>query len=177
MQQPYVMVIAGPNGSGKSTLVQTLRDVLPNNVAYVDPDAFVSTTSKASYAVAQIRAGRAALQCMDDLIRRRVSIVIESTLSGKTLALRLAEAARLEYTIHIVLLQLQSVETTVARVRNRVEQGGHDITHNDQLRRFDRCYANFASVYVDVCHTWSIYNAEHKPPRRMATGRGSLTAR
>ncbi|HYW81401.1 MAG TPA: hypothetical protein VE890_17585, partial [Thermoguttaceae bacterium] len=71
------------------------------------------------------------------------SLVIETTLSGVGFRRTLAEASRQGFMTSIVYLYVSSPDTCIARVRERVRKGGHDVPDEDVRRRFWRSLTNF----------------------------------
>jgi predicted ABC-type ATPase len=52
------------------------------------------------------------------------------------------------------------VETCVARVKERVRRGGHNVPQEDIRRRFARSCANFWHLYRKIADQWVVvYNA------------------
>ncbi len=75
------------------------------------------------------------------------SFVVESTLSGRTFQRILKKAKAAEFEITIVYLFLDSADTCVDRVHERVQAGGHDVPEPDIRRRFVRSIRNFWKLY------------------------------
>jgi predicted ABC-type ATPase len=175
MEQPFIIIIAGPNGVGKSTFARFYLELIPECVEIVDPDVIARTLTEVPENDRAIRAGRIAIERVRLLIELRFSFAIETTLSGKTLAAALLEAAGIGYYIAIKLLRVETIRVSSARVAKRVQQGGHDIPMASQVRRFTRSYDNFFTYYFDVCHEWTIYDAESEQPQLLLTGRGKLS--
>jgi predicted ABC-type ATPase len=175
MDTPYIIVIAGPNGVGKSTFGKWYLADLADCAGIVDPDAIARELMELPEQQRNIVAGRLALERIDSLITERVSFAIETTLSGKTLAAKLMHAESAGYYVILCLLQVPSVATTIQRVSLRVNLGGHNIALADQLRRFDRSYRNFHELYMEVCHEWTLYDAEQDPPRVTQRGNGGFS--
>jgi predicted ABC-type ATPase len=128
-----LIVYAGPNGAGKSTL----RDIGDDLVEVViDPDRIAREIARQATSAIQIEAGRAAIK----LFRRSVSegrtISLETTLSGQTILLRMAEAKRAGYLVELRYVALTSAEIHISRVEQRVLKGGHDIPPETIIRRF-----------------------------------------
>lgn len=174
MNTPYIIVIAGPNGVGKSTFAKWYLKGLPDCDLIVDPDAIARDLTDVPIAERNVRAGRLALGLIDSLTERWRSFAIESTLSGKSVALKLQAAARAGYRIVIIMLWVPSVSVSSRRVSRRAAKGGHDIPLDVQIRRFDRSFSNFFTIYQGVCHEWSLYDGFATLPEEIAKGRGGL---
>ena len=105
----------------------------------IDPDAIARNMSPAQAAREALRRRRLAL------LERR-SFLVETTLSG-TGIFRLMEAVRKEgYKIVLHYVSLGSPEQALARIRNRVARGGHDVPENDARRRFLRSHSNLPTA-------------------------------
>lgn len=86
------------------------------------------------------------------------SLLIESTLSGKSL-LNMIERFQdeLGYTISIVFIFLDNEEICIERIQTRVRKGGHPVPKKDVIRRFGRSIVNFWTNYREVCDRWILY--------------------
>jgi predicted ABC-type ATPase len=177
MDTPYIIVIAGPNGVGKSTFAQWYLADLPDCAGIVDSDAIARELLHLPEQQRSLAAGRIALQRIDDSISERMSFAIETTLSGKTLATKLLDAEAAGYLVVCCLLLVPSVAVTIHRVSLRVDLGVHNIPLEDQLRRFERSYRNFHELYIEVCHEWTLYDAEQTPPRITQRGNGGFSTK
>jgi len=84
-----LIVYAGPNGAGKSTL----RDIGDDLVEVViDPDRIAREISLQATAAIQFEAGRAAIKLFRRSVSEGKTISLETTLSGQTILLRMADA-------------------------------------------------------------------------------------
>lgn len=76
------------------------------------------------------------------------------------------------YRVHIAFLSLPNPELTVARVIERVRQGGHDVPEAVVRRRFIAGLRNFLDLYQGVADTWQLFdNASTDGPRLIASSR------
>ena len=131
-----VIIIAGPNGSGKTTFAsEYLRN---SDVEYISADAIaaklVSTPEEMD--TVKLQAGRLFFVEMRRLIESEKDFAVEVTLAGKGFERIISRLKRAGYTVTIVFIFLKSPEMSVARVRNRVEAGGHHVPTEDVVRRF-----------------------------------------
>lgn len=68
------------------------------------------------------------------------------------------------YRVKLIFLQLDSAEEAIARVAQRVRQGGHDIPEATIRRRFASGRENFERLYAPLVDAWVLYdNAGPKP--------------
>jgi predicted ABC-type ATPase len=157
-RSPQIVVIAGPNGAGKtSSAADLLRDTVGIEV-FVNADVIAQGLAGFRPELAAFEAGRIVLERIDELGRARADFAVESTLSGLTLARRLERLAAAGYVVHVVYLWLPSPDLAVARVRQRVEAGGHHVPEADVRRRFWRSLVNFDRVYRPLAASWRIYD-------------------
>ena len=135
-----MIVLAGPNGAGKSTLYETrVKDRRPD-VEFVNPDKIAEKlygrhpqTQDEMTAAQRLAEDRRA-----ELMRERKSLVVESTFShpSKLDLIRDAKAAGYEVLVHHV--NVLSANISVARVANRVQEGGHPVPEDKIRERYER---------------------------------------
>jgi predicted ABC-type ATPase len=141
---PWLWLLAGPNGAGKSTYA---RNLLANVEEIVGPDELAYQLSQDAPESAALQAGRLAVRRRNELLEQRRSFAVETTLSGRR-HLLLIERARSEgWSIGVIYIGLGSPDLAIARVRERVSQGGHDVPAADIRRRYQRSLGNLAIVY------------------------------
>ena len=68
------------------------------------------------------------------------------------------------YRIEIAFLRLASAELALRRIAARVRQGGHDVPVADVLRRFERGWKNFESIYKSLADAWALYDNSGERP-------------
>ena len=68
------------------------------------------------------------------------------------------------YKINVFFLWIPSSQLAVARVKDRVEKGGHNVPIGDIKRRFKRSTNKFFKDYRLLADKWILFNnAETKP--------------
>ena len=151
-----VYVIAGPNGAGKTTFA---REFLPNYAHcpnFVNADLIAQGVSPFAPEEAAIRAGRLMLAEIHRLAATGATFGFETTLSGQT-QLALWNRLRTQgYQIHLFYLWLENPDLAEARVRVRVQEGGHNIPAQTIRRRFSRSFDNFLRVHRHVADFWML---------------------
>ena len=99
-------------------------------------------------------------------------------MSGRTAAVWLKSAKESGYRIKCYFLWVRDVETTLNRVRQRVDEGGHNIEIGVSRRRFFKTLQNFFTVYRPLFDTWQLFVNDHVAPRLLAVEKdGRLVAR
>lgn len=172
---PRLIVVGGPNGAGKTSCAEILLPEGFGHVGYVNADTLAEGLSGFDPARVAALAGKIFLARIDGLLSEGRSFAMETTLSGRSHAARLARARRLGYSIEIVYVWLSSAELSQARVRERFLLGGHDIPEPALRRRYPRSVANFLRLYRPLAHVWRVYNNSGQSPRLVASGRGTDT--
>jgi predicted ABC-type ATPase len=139
---PVITVVAGANGSGKSTLTKWARDFFQSE-ANLDADAAsVDLQARESASAGRIEAGKEVLKAAKELLTKRVSFSVETTLSGNTYLRMLSEAAQLGYRTRLIYIGTRDLKINMERIEDRVRKGGHDVPLEDQRRRYGRSFAN-----------------------------------
>ena len=154
MQAKKIVIIAGPNGSGKTTFA---KEFLPNEAhcdLFINADLIAAGLSPFSPEKAAIKAGRLMLKSIDEALMKQQSFALETTLSGKGYLKMIPEWQKQGYFITLIFLQLPTVEIAIARVAERVKQGGHDIPEATIRRRFASGLTNFHQQYKAKVDTW-----------------------
>lgn len=169
-----VIIIAGPNGSGKTTFAsEYLRD--SEDTVYIGADAIAERlVSRPEEMVSvKVQAGRLFIQEIQELIQAGTDFIVEVTLAGKGFVRTISQLKNAGYTVTIVFIFLKSPETSVARVRNRVQAGGHHVPTEDVVRRFYRSKRNFWYTYKDLVDVWHLFYNSGERPQEIASGEGN----
>ncbi len=129
---PVLTVVAGPNGSGKSTLTKALDFEGRENL--LDPDVIARRLNPVDPQSVAIAAGREILRRIKLYLDARVSFAIETTLASRRTLGIIQRAKVFGFTVHLVYIGLDTSEHGSLRVRERAENGGHDVPDED-IRR------------------------------------------
>jgi predicted ABC-type ATPase len=167
---PRCIIIAGPNGAGKTTFA---REFLPKEteiVHFVNADAIAAGLSALRPEIVAVAAARIFLVELDRLANGRTSFAFETTLSGRAYVKRLAKWKRSGYRIEIAYLWINSPQLALKRIAARVRQGGHDVAHDDVLRRFGRSWTNFGRTYRSLADAWWVYDNSGITPKLLERG-------
>jgi predicted ABC-type ATPase len=153
-----VIIIAGPNGAGKTTFA---REFLPNEAGcpvFVNADLIAAGLAPFAPETAAVQAGRLMLQELARHFAARTSFAFETTLSGRGYLRMIAQWQAAGYRVKLLFLELASADEAIARVAQRVEQGGHDIPVEVIRRRFIAGRSNFERLYSPKVDAWALYD-------------------
>ena len=172
-----MVAIAGPNGAGKTTAApRLLRGALAVS-EFVNADTIAAGLSAFRPEQAAVAAGRIMLERLHDLARERETLAFETTLASRSFAPWLRELRTDGYRVHLTFLSLPSAEMALARVRERVQLGGHDVPAAVVRRRYARGLRNFFSIYGTVADTWQLFdNSNRDEYRLIASGQSNASA-
>ncbi|MFH1146418.1 MAG: zeta toxin family protein [Pseudomonadota bacterium] len=168
VQSPTVYVISGPNGAGKTTFA---NEFLPDFVhcrEFLNADLIAAGLSPFAPETQNFRAGRLLLTRIKELTKAKQDFGFETTLSGRSYVSLLSKMQTDGYSIVLFFLWLPSADLAVARVRNRVQQGGHNVPESIVRRRFEAGIRNLFQLYRPWLNAWWIYDASRLPPEIVA---------
>ena len=159
-----VIIIAGPNGAGKTTFA---REFLPNEAGcpqFVNADLIAAGLAPFAPQTAAVQAGRLMLAEMERHFAAGHSFAFETTLAGRGYLRHSRRWRATGYVVEIIFLRLTNAEEAIARVAQRVRQGGHDIPEAVIRRRFDAGLNNFRQFYGPCADAWALYdNSVNRP--------------
>lgn len=177
-EPPLVVAIAGPNGAGKTTTAPRLLQGALAVREYVNADPIAMGLSFFQAEAVAIAAGRVMLARLRALAASREDFAFETTLASRTFAAWLETLRASGYRAHLVFLSLPSADLAVARVTQRVREGGHAVPETIVRRRFRAGLRNFFSLYRPIVDTWQMLdNSDVAGPRLIASGERGLSDR
>lgn len=166
-----VLIIAGPNGAGKTNFA---TEFLPNEAdcpSFVNADSIAAGLSPFRPSSVEFRASRLMIDTIHGYAARGESFAFETTLSGRGYIRWIPLWRERGYHVKLFFLRLQTPEMAVARVRQRVSEGGHDVPEAVVRRRFRAGWNNFERVYRDLVDEWTVYDNSGTAPVLLAEGR------
>ncbi len=153
-----IIIIAGPNGAGKTTFARSFLPQEAQCPRFINADLIAAGLSPFAPETAAIKAGRLMLEEVAACVGRGESFAFETTLSGLGYLRHIDQWHAQGYRVDLYFLALPSAEAAVARVAERVSQGGHDIPEPVIRRRFVTGRRNFDQHYKTKVDTWALYD-------------------
>ena len=168
-----IIIIAGPNGAGKTTFARSFLPEEAGLTRFINADQIAAGLAAFAPETAAIRAGRLMLAEIALCAQRGDSFAFETTLSGLSYLKHIEQWRSQGYQVSLYFLSLPNVETAIARVAERVQQGGHDIPEPVIRRRFAAGRENFRQHYQAVVDQWVLYDNVGAEPVFVEWGQNS----
>ena len=160
-----IIIIAEPNGAGKTTFARSFLPQEARCERFINADLIAAGLSPFAPEQAAIKAGRLMLQEMDECVRKSDSFALETTLAGVAYVRRIGQWRAQGYHVSLFFLRLPDAETAIARVAERVQQGGHHIPEDVIRRRFAAGLHNFEHTYKNAVDTWADFDNVGEEPK------------
>lgn len=161
-----IYVLAGVNGAGKSSLLGEAIRAL--GAEYFNPDevARVLLQDHPSWDQAQANgeAWSEGLRRLQQAIRSGGRYGFETTLGAQTISAVLADALSQGHEVRMQFVGLATPEMHLARVRERVARGGHDIPEDKIRQRFLSSRTNLIRLMPALTSLDLYDNSRHSPP-------------
>ena len=164
MAERKVIIIAGPNGAGKTTFA---REFLPNEAGcpqFLNADLIAAGLAPFAPESAALPAARLMLAELERHFQTGQSFAFETTLSGRADLRHIARWRAAGYRVELIFLRLASADEAVARVAQRVKQGGHHIPEAVIRRRFAAGLDNLSRHYAPAVDAWALYDNSGEEP-------------
>ena len=165
-----IIIIAGPNGAGKTTFARSFLPEEAQCSRFINADLIAAGLSPFAPDVEAFKAGRLMLEEIADCVRKRESFAFETTLSGLSYLERIRKWREQGYHVSLFFLSLPDAETAIARVAERVRQGGHDIPEAVIRRRFAAGLRNLENAYKSEVDSWAKYDNVGERPTLLEWG-------
>lgn len=163
-----VYIIAGPNGSGKTTFAKTFLPEYAKCTRFINADLIAAGLSPFSPQQVALKSGKLVLEQIKEYANAGVDFGFETTMSGVTYLKYFKMFKDKGYKIHIFFLWVPSSQLAAARVKDRVDQGGHNVPIADINRRFTRSVEKFFKSYRLLADKWMFFNNQGVVPEIIA---------
>ena len=164
MNDKKIIIISGPNGAGKTTFARSFLPQEAQCPRFINADLIAAGLSPFAPEAAAIRAGRLMLEEMAACVQLGESFAFETTLSGRSYLRHIQQWKNAGYHVSLFFLSLPDAETAIARVAERVRQGGHNIPEPVIRRRFAAGIKNLELFYKSVVDSWAVYDNSGTTP-------------
>jgi predicted ABC-type ATPase len=152
---PDLFVLAGPNGAGKSTFCARILAVTGLDV--IDADRIAALRWPGAEVAHAYDAARDAAALRERYIAERRSFITETVFSHPSKVSLVRDAVDAGYRVHLRVL-IVPVELSVARVRQRVAEGGHDVPVEKIRARHARLWSHVAEA-IELASDTRVYDS------------------
>lgn len=141
-------------------------------MAFVNADIIARRLAEEGHPPAglDITAGRVVLTETRRLVDSRASFCLETNLAGRGMLRSIARWRGMGYGVRLVFVALHSPELAMARVAQRVADGGHDIPEAVIRRRWQDGLSAFFGLYLEKVDSWTLIDNSEADPVTVARG-------
>ena len=167
--RPTLVLLAGPNGAGKSTLYKT-RIAPSLDAPFINADDIQRGELDPMDMNAAYEAARIASARRSACLKARQSFATETVFSHPSKLELVKDAKALGYRIMLFHISVQRPDLSVARVQDRVKEGGHPVPEAKIRARYDRNgpLIRQAALQADMAHIFD-NSRLNQPPERLIT--------
>lgn len=149
-------IVAGVNGAGKTTLYKMDPDLQSEFRVNAD-EILVAFGGDWRVSSDIIKAGKKAVEKLNDYIDNGISFNQETTLCGNSIIRNITKARENGYKIEMHYIGLSDVNLAKKRVAKRVASGGHGVSEEDIERRYRQSFLNLNKV-IPLCNLIALYD-------------------
>lgn len=169
-------MLAGPNGAGKSNLFET-RIAPSLALPFINADIIQLEELKDKNVSAAYDAAGIAAKRRDDFLKNRKSFATESVFSHPSKLEFIQKAKGAGYQILFFHISVANSDLSVARVSERVKEGGHHVPEEKIHARYNRNgpLIRQAVLISDIAHIYDNSKLNLPPERIMTFTNGNLS--
>lgn len=160
MQNNLAIFYCGTNGAGKTTLRGFNKDSVQ---IVIDSDHIAMEINPENPRLADLEAGRKAVELFKFATKNQISFSMESTLSGKSILNRMKQAKEKGFYVRLHYIGVDKVSINLDRVKARVKAGGHFIDEQTIRQRFEISRKNLITA-LSFCDEALIYDNSGEVP-------------
>lgn len=152
---PDLFLLAGPNGAGKTTFHE--RVLVATGLDFINADRIAALRWPGDEVARAYDAAAEAAALRERYIEDRRSFITESVFSHPSKVLLVTRAVEAGYRVHLRVL-IVPVDLSVARVAQRVVEGGHDVPEGKIRQRHERLWAHVVDA-MDAAYETRVYDS------------------
>jgi predicted ABC-type ATPase len=165
--RPIFHLLAGPNGAGKSTLYRALvaSGSISKQFEFVNAD--LHEQSHLPHIADLQKRSEAARDWADKrretLLSKKTSFVSETVFSHESKLALIAQAQAMGFDVVLYVVSLDNPQRLLARVSQRVREGGHHVPAQRILARYPRTMDNLKKAVrlADLALVYDAIDVEH----------------
>jgi predicted ABC-type ATPase len=110
------------------------------------------------------------LERIDELVEKRGTFAIETTLATRSYAKLVEEVQGKGYVVILLYFWLKNVELAKDRVESRVKLGGHNIPEDVIERRYSIGVKNLKTIFIGLVDEWIVFDNSYNKQELIAEG-------
>jgi predicted ABC-type ATPase len=181
LTRPVFYLLAGPNGAGKSTLYKALKAAgkLPAEAEFINADVYEA--AQLQHIQDPMSRSEAARHWADarraQLLAQGKSFASETVFSHPSKLALIQEAQALGFFVLLLVVALDQPERLLARVSQRVLEGGHNVSAQRILARYPRTIGLLAQAVrvADAALLHDSFDAKSGTHKLVASCQGHAT--
>jgi predicted ABC-type ATPase len=171
-EPPALWIIAGANGSGKSTAYERATiDAPSGSVWFINPDALAKRISEHEHLPLTPDANLESVVRIERWLHASVeahqTVGVETVLATDKYRKLVQRARDQGFRVRLIYVFLANADLNVARVRDRVAKGGHDVPETSIRARRARSFAQL-TWFFDEADVAEIFDNSGAEPRLVA---------
>ncbi len=147
--RPQLWMLVGGNGAGKSTFYY--KFLQRQGIHFINADLIARELAPNAPEAVSYEAAQIAEQIRFDLLYQQVPFCFETVFSHPSKLAFVQQARAAGYEIIMVFIHLDDVQLNIARITQRVAEGGHHVPEDKVVSRIERLlqHVKDAIPYVD----------------------------
>ncbi len=171
-RKPQLVMFAGPNGSGKSTITPSFQAQLDFPSNYINPDE-IALSLGGNIMERAYEASAIAASHRDECIRNGESFAFETVMSHPSKLALLEKARYAGFDITLVFISTKDPRYNIARVRDRVAKGGHNVPEDKIIARYHRTHT-YLPIAISLAHRTYIFDNTVTPQLGAVLSEGEI---
>lgn len=161
-------VLAGGNGAGKTTFYNT--QLMPLGLPFINADSIAKELYPADPENHSYDAAKIASHMRSELLAKGQSFCFETVFSHPSKIDFVAQAKANGYEIVLVFIHLDNLALNLARIAQRVEEGGHAVPEQKVEQRIARTLEHIKTVLPLCDYAYILLNQSlEKPFEKLAS--------
>lgn len=146
--RPQLWMLVGGNGAGKTTFYY--KFLQSHGIHFINADLIAKELAPDHPEAVSYEAAQIAEQIRLDLLREGISFCFETVFSHPSKLEFVQQARAMGYEVIMVFIHLDDVQLNVARITQRVTEGGHHVPEDKVVGRLGRLVNNVKAAIPHV---------------------------
>ncbi len=161
-KQKQLWLLSGGNGAGKTTFYKT--QLQPHGIPFVNADILAKQLYPEQPEQHSYEAAKIAEEIRINLLKEGRTFCFETVFSHPSKIDFVAQAKTYGYEVVLVFIHLTTVNLNMARISQRVSEGGHNVPDEKVIKRIPRTLKNVRDVIPLCDHIYLMDNSSYKLP-------------